>query len=41
MRDDPEGPVEYKKYQVVQSNGVDFLKIDLEWGDEMAQFYLK
>lgn len=39
--DDPEGPVEYKRYQIVSSNGVDYLRIDLQWGDEVAQFYLK
>ena len=40
-KDDPEGPIEYKKYQVVRYEGVDYLKIDLEWGSETAQFYLQ
>ena len=40
-KDDPEGPIEYKKYQVVRFDGVDYLKIDLEWGSETAQFYLQ
>ena len=41
LKDNQNGPIEVKRYQVVSDGTTDYLKIDINWGDKHAQFYLK
>ena len=41
LKDNQNGPIEVKRYQVVSDGTADYLKIDINWGDKHAQFYLK